>query len=154
MAILFNELLESVNINPSDVRLLRHKDHRSKKGRDPYNLWCHERDQFDLYQSVQGFHQRANLCSKYWASFVGTPEGETMFVGVFEATYLGLLDKDTPKPQMDGIDKAGTVDKYELSLIDGLDKYIGKLYIEWGDGYRAWVQHADTKEKVITKIIE
>jgi hypothetical protein len=148
---LFNELLESVNINPSDVRLLRHKDPRSNKGKAPYDLWHNDRDQFELYQSVQAFYKRKNLGSKYWASFVGTPEGDTMFVGLYEVEHRRVLEMDTPQPNMDGFDKAGKADRYDLSMVGALGKYVGKLYIAWEDGYHAWVQRADKQNKVITK---
>jgi hypothetical protein len=55
-------------------------------------------------------------------------------------------------PQMDGIDKAGSCDVYDLTLQDPLSDLIGKLFIEWGLGAIAWVQYADRRNKPITEL--
>jgi len=40
---------------------------------------------------------------------------ETMFVGLYHE-LSSLLEQDTPMPHMDGIDKAGSCDVYDLKL--------------------------------------
>jgi TPR repeat protein/formylglycine-generating enzyme required for sulfatase activity len=145
----FNDLLREAGINPSDVRLIRHKDKRAAPGRTPYDLWYNNRPQFEWYQSTQGFDQRAKLAAPYWAVFLGTPDGKTMFVGIYSVRYKGILDKDTPKPHRNEIDAAGSCDVYEPTLQPALGDLIGKMFIDWGPGALAWVQYADRQEKRI-----
>jgi len=66
--------------------------------------------------------------------------------------YRGLLEKDTPKPHMDGWDKAGSCGVYDLTLENALRDLIGKLFIDWGSGKLAWVQHADLHNKPVTEL--
>ncbi len=87
-----------------------------------------------------------------WASFVGTPDGATMFAGMYAAKYNGRLAQDTPWPHADGIDRAGSCDVYDLRLDHRLADMEGKLFIEWGAGERAWVQRADRQNKAIIEL--
>jgi TPR repeat protein/serine/threonine protein kinase len=148
----FNSFLRAAGLAPSDVRLIRHADGRAEKGRWPYDLWHKNRPQFEWYQSTQGFDKRARLTAPYWAVFLGTPDGKTMFVGLYSVRYQGLLKQATPKPHRDGVDEAGSCDVYDLTRQDALSQYIGKLFIEWGSGALAWIQYADKNEKPITEI--
>jgi hypothetical protein len=152
MPITFNTILLAADFNLADVRLLRHKDNRSSKGKTPYELWRYDRPQFDLYQSTQRVKNRNRFKSPYWATFLGTRTGETLFVGIYRAKYRGILDKDQPMPHRDGVDKAGTCDLYNLTLDERLSEFIGLLLINWGPGDRAWVQRADKQDKRITEL--
>ena len=134
------------------MRLLRHKDKRATKGRSPYELWRDNRRQFDLYQSMQSIENRKKLTAGYWASFVVTPSDETIFVGLYQANYRGLLEQDTPMPHADGVDKAGSCDVYDIQLVDNLSDFIGRLIVDWGPGGRAWIQRADRQNKVIVEL--
>lgn len=152
MATTFNSLLVEAGLDPHDVRLLRHADPRSAPGRTPYHLWHDDRAKFDRYQSSQHKDERtrAKLKSKYWASFVGTPEGGTLFVGLYEVRSRGLLLKDEPAPHRDGVDAAGSLDEYELVLDERLRDRIGRMYVDWGKtGKRTWIQRADQQDKLI-----
>jgi hypothetical protein len=153
MPMMFNTILREAGLSLGGVILLRHQDQRAARGRTPYELWRDDTTAFSLYQSHQGTDGRSKFCrAHYWASFVGTRNGETLFVGLYHATYRGLLDQDTLMPHRDGIDKAGTCDVYDLSLYDDLSDLIGKLYIDWGPGTRAWAQRADRQNKPITEL--
>jgi hypothetical protein len=152
MPILFNSLLAQSGLAPQDVRLLRHQDHRADKGKTPYELWRDDPQKFDQYQSIQKPERRDQLKAKYWASFVGLPDNQTLFVGVFRVTYTGLSKRDTPKVYTSGVDLAGTHDTYELVLDDSLREFAGKLLISWGAGMRSWVQRADNQDKAITEL--
>jgi hypothetical protein len=152
MPIKSNTILREANLSFTDVRLLRHKDSRSAKGRTPYELWRDNRPQFDSYQSTQGILNRKKLRAQYWASFVGTPTEDTLFVGLYSVHYRGLLEHDTPMPHTDGVDKAGSCDVYDLTLEQALSDLIGRLLIDWGSGQRAWIQHADKQDKPITEL--
>ena len=152
MPIMFNTILNAANFDVSDVRLLRHKYTRAAKGRTPYELWRDYREKFDIYQSTQGVVHESKLRAPYWASFVGTPNNETLFVGIYGVKGKQLMERDMPKPHMDGMDVAGSCHIYELKLDSRLDDLIGKLIIDWGDGERAWIQHAYRQNKRIIEL--
>lgn len=152
MPLMFNTILQSEDLRLKDIRLLRHQDTSSQTKHSPYQLWRDDRRQFDLYQSLQSIKNRAKLNSPYWASFVVTPAGETMFVGLYRAEYRGLLEQDTQRPHQDGVDLAGTCDAYDLALDDALQDLIGRLFIDWGSGFHAWIQRADQQNKPVLEI--
>lgn len=147
---MFNTLLENEELSLKEVRLLRHQDSRMTKGRSPYLLWYNNPTDFELYQSHQS-KDRNKFDSPYWASFVATPDNKTLFVGLYQAQYNGRLQQDTPMPG-GGIEVAGTCDVYNLMLDSKLNDFIGKLFIEWGTGYRAWVQRPDRQNKIVTEL--
>ena len=151
MPIKLNTILSGAGLDLANARLLRHKDNRAMKGRTPYELWRDARKQFDLYQSIQSIENREKLRAQYWASFLVTPSDETMFVGLYRSNYRGLLKKDTPMPHMDGLDKAGSCDVWDLTLETNLSDLIGKLIIDWGPGGRAWIQRVDRQNKDVTE---
>jgi GIY-YIG catalytic domain-containing protein len=152
MPFMFNSLLREGGLALEDVRLLRHKDRRAARGRSPYDLWCDNRKQFDLYQSTQSIENRARLEARYWVSFVGTPSDETLFVGIYCVGKRRLLDVDTPMPHMEGVDKAGSCDLYELTIDQALGDLIGRLLVEWGPGDRSWIQRADRQDKLVVEL--
>lgn len=149
---MLNDVLLTAGFDLGDVRLLRHKDNRAARGRTPYELWRDDREKFDIYQSVHGIRNVNKLRVAYWASFIGTPADETLFVGIYSVQGRKLLEQDTPMPHRDDIDKAGTCHVYDLLLELRLSDLIGRLLIEWGPGDRAWVQRADKQNKQIIEI--
>ena len=153
MPLMFNSLLKQNALDPANVVLLRHQDTRAARGRTPYELWRDNRPAFESYQSTQSIQNRSKFeRAPVWASFVGTPDGATMFVGMYDAKYSGLLAEDTPMPHADGIDRAGSCDLYDLRRNDQLADMEGKLFIEWGEGKLAWVQRADRQNKAIIEL--
>jgi len=152
MPIMLNTVLQTADFDVTDIRLLRHKDNRAAKGRTPYELWRDNRQQFDLYQATQGVKNESKLRARYWASFVGTPSDETLFVGIYSVKSRRLLEQDTPMPHMDGVDKAGSCHVYDLAPEPRLDDLIGKMLIDWGLGDRAWIQRADKQNKRIIEL--
>ena len=153
MPIMFNSLLENAGIELNNVRLLRHKDQRAEKGRTPYELWRDDRPKFELYQSHQEFENHSRLNSKYWASFVGVPGGRTLFVGLYSVKHVGPLKKSVPMPHKEGVDKAGSCDDYILTPDSRFTEFDGKLFIEWGEGTRTWIQRADLQDKPIIELL-
>lgn len=152
MPIMFNTILREAGLPLGDVCLLRHQDNRAERGRTPYELWRDDRPAFYLYQSHQRVEARRKFSRRYWASFVVTSTDETLFVGIYAATHRGLLDQDTPQPHRNGFDEAGSCDVYDLSTETVLSDLIGRLYVEWGAGFRAWVQRADKQNKLIKEL--
>jgi hypothetical protein len=152
MPIMFNTILQEAGLPLADVRLIRHKDKKASRGRTPYELWRDNRSQFELYQSSQRILNRKKFTAPHWAVFIVNLNDDTMFAGLYGVKYRGLLKKDTPRPHMEGIDKAGSCDVYDLTLLNTLNEFIGKLIIDWGPGALAWVQYADRNNKPITEL--
>jgi hypothetical protein len=149
---MFNTILQEAGLHLPNVRLLRHKDNKAKKGRTPYELWRDNSPLFELYQSTQSIVNRPKFAAPYWAVFVVNLNDDTIFAGIYAVEYIGLLAEDRPRPHMDGIDLAGSLDDYNLTLQDTLSDLIGKLIIDWGPGALAWVQYADRNNKPITEL--
>ena len=154
MPLRFNALLAQAGITPTTVRLLRHQDGRSAKGRTPYELWRDNRPAFENYQSGHSFRNRSRLSADYWACFVVTPGGETLLAGFYGSRYLGVNDVERIWPHTAGSDPVGTCDVYSLTLDDRLNDLEGRLVIAWGDAERSWIQRADNQDKVILAIRE
>jgi hypothetical protein len=152
MPIQFNTLLQANGFPITDVRLLRHKDLQSLKGRSPYELWRDDRPEFDFYQSTQSLGNAKKLNAPFWASFIGTPADETLFVGMFCVSNCRLNKRSQRRPHMAGVDAAGTVNIYDLQLDDRMSDLIGKLIIKWGPGDRAWIQRADSQDKQVQEL--
>jgi hypothetical protein len=126
---------------------------RAEKGRTPFELWRFDRPAFEAYQSHQAINRRSHFIrASFWASFVGTPTGETLFVGVYRAAYRGVLDHDRPMPHMQGVDLAGSCDVFDLEKQPAFDDLSGRLTIEWGEGARAWIQRAELQNKPVAEI--
>ena len=152
MPLSFRDLLDAEAVAPVAVRLLRHKDSRASRGRSPYELWRDDRPAFDWYQRTQSPQNESKLAGGYWASFVVTPQDETLFVGLYQVGGHALLGRDTPKVHMEGIDEAGSLHVYDLALDERLHDLAGRLIIDWGSGERAWIQRADKQDKAIVEL--
>lgn len=146
---MFNSILQEAGLKLSDVRLVRHKYNRAKKDQTPYDLWIKDRPKFEEYQSLQSIRNRPKFNAPYWAVFVVNSSNETMFTGLYSSIYIGPIKHDTLMVHKDGMYKAGTHDEYKLELESTLKSRIGKVIINWGPGYLAWVQRAEKQNKQI-----
>lgn len=136
----FGTLLDMVGIDRTAVRLLRHLDNRYTGYQSPFVLWRDHRPRFEAYQETQSIGDAAGLRAPYWASIVGVPGKETLFVGLYSAELIGLLPADRPHPVTGGVEDAGSCDLYRLVPRAELADYAGRLWIDSGAGYRAWIQ--------------
>lgn len=148
----FATLLGTVGLPLSSVRLLRHQDNRYPKFPTPYVLWRDYRSRFEAYQETQAFGDAADLRAPYWASFVGLPGTETLFVGLYAAELVGPLPIDRPHPVTGGTEPGGSSDLYRVALLPHLQDYAGRLWVDWGKGYRTWIQRADRVPKPIIEL--
>lgn len=126
----FGNLLDLAGIDRSAVRLLRHQDNRYTAFHSPYALWRDHRDRFHAYQSTQAFRDEALLRAPYWASFVGAPGRETLFVGLYSSELIGALPEDRVHPITGAIEQAGSCHLYRTELIPALQEYAGRLWVE------------------------
>lgn len=155
----FNILLRNVALDPKNVYLVRHKDTRIAKGvlqaRDssPYQLWLTQPDKFEAYQRLQGedcFQKR-----EWIASFVVTPRHETLFAGIYRKLGCGKPPEELKECPVSGIPvNDGKYVYYDLAPDDRLGELKGRLEIAWGDGFRAWIQNADSKDSGDKKVLE
>jgi hypothetical protein len=156
MPLRFNTLLADEGMDTSSVRLLRHQT-RVNGRRTPYSLWRDDRDAFERYQNVQGVSRRAHLAAPYWASFVVPPNGETLFVGMYEAKRIGFVPPGAIDP-LTGKAGEGGADQYDCRRSPILSEYIGRLFVRWGDSSNAshaWIQRADSgagEKKIIIEL--
>jgi hypothetical protein len=148
----FGSLLDLAGIGRSSVRLLRHQDNRHPGFPTPYVLWRDHRSRFEAYQETQGIGDAPDLRAPYWASFVGVPGKETLFVGLYSAELVGPLAQDRPHPVTGGVEPAGSCNQYRLELLPELAEYAGRLWIDWGKGYRAWIQRGDRVPKPVVEL--
>ncbi|MEE9433980.1 MAG: GIY-YIG nuclease family protein [Sphingorhabdus sp.] len=143
----FTDCLTKSELALEDVRLLRHQEYSSSRT-TPYHLWVESPDKLNRYQSIHRIDRRARFQAPYWCSFVATPDGSTLFVGVFSIRRVGNPDQRwlhpfDDKPVSDTQEQ--DFDLYHCILTDHLADYIGRLYIEWGRGTRSWVQLATSE---------
>ena len=144
----FNTILLDEGLEPKDVKLVRHRDTRKNYKNTPYLLWAANDGRLELYQSYQA--RRVFDGVRYIASFVATPLNETLFVGVYSVNEVSIAEKGEIDP-LNGDDMGG-IFRYDLTGSSHLIDYQGRLIVNWGKGYRSWVQRAVRQNKEIMEI--
>lgn len=144
----FNAILRHEGVDPKHVKLVRHQDTRRPGRPTPYTLWRINRSQLELYQRIQ--RNRVFSPRDLLASFVVTPAAETLFVGLYCVAGLGVA----PQGLMDPIseDDVGGLNLYHIEPDKRLAEYAGHLTIDWGTGFRSWIQRAHRQDKGIFEI--
>ncbi len=143
----FQLLLVSESIDPGTVALVRHQA-RGPTGLTPWSLWRADDGRFDLYQRIQNmpvFGAKSNI-----ASFVVTAERQTVFVGLYEIAGRDIAPAEMHCPLM--LHSAAGKILYDLRHTETLAVYAGRLFVDWGKGYKAWVQHAERRSKSIVRL--
>lgn len=148
----FAMLLEAAGLSRTDVRLLRHQDTRYPGHPSPYVMWRDDRPRFEAYQQTQSFKNETVLNAAYWASFVGLPDKETLFVGLYRVISFAPLSQDRAHPVNGSIEFSGGCNHYAIELSDHLADFSGRLLIDWGAGFRSWIQRADRQAKTIVEL--
>jgi hypothetical protein len=87
----FNTVLKEEGFDPEKVILIRHQDKRSRISL--YQAWKSRRQDFETYQQGQKWENRFPEGSSL-AAFVVGPEGETLFVGVYDV--LAVSQRNGP----------------------------------------------------------
>lgn len=154
MPIMFNSILRDIGLSASDVRLLRHQDNDSDKGRKPFDLWRNDRTAFEQYQAVQKISNRTKLRAKYWASFVGLPDIRTLFVGLYRVEHKGPITEETRAINTNIVYEAGSRDAYSVTPLEELSDFVGKLFVSWGIAAHAWIQRAENNDKQISELLK
>lgn len=150
-ALLFNDLLRAGGLDPRQVRLVRHREVRSGRAADAALRAAALRldPAFIGYQSMHGGEPYGD--ASHIASFTFDPAHGTVFIGVWRV----LAGMPGPVQNAFGRDPGETIPGfvYRLEHDARFDAYRGRLCIDWGDGFRAWVQRANRQEKRITALI-
>ncbi|MGB7099998.1 MAG: GIY-YIG nuclease family protein, partial [Xanthobacteraceae bacterium] len=144
----FNTLLRESGADPKDVQLVRHQD-RGPTGVTPYSLVSERPDLFEFYQSVQG---REIFRRKLFAAFVVTPSFETLFVNLYAVGAPQRNSSPQICPVRAKVIETGKCWIYPTALDDRLEDFSKKLIVDWGGGYRSWVQRADRQDKAVLEL--
>jgi len=83
-------------------------------------------------------------------SFIVTPLAETLFIGLFTVEGVGKVKRGLIDP-LSGKDVGGLI-FYDLRPTHPLSDLRGRLVIDWGPGFRSWVQRAQRKNKVVLEL--
>ena len=145
----FNMILGDEHVDQAKVRLVRHNDRRHPERPTIYNLWRAQDGTFELYQRIQG--KKRFKKGDLLASFVVTPRNETLFVGLYRVNGLKKAKPGDAKDPTSRKDAAGKY-LYDIRRDERLAEYIGHLIIDWGSGFRAWIQNAVRKDKAVQEI--
>ncbi len=145
--IAINELLKSGGIDLERTKLVRHRDN-DVYGLSVHDLWMADPSRFETYQRIQR-KGRFGQCD-WIVAFVAAPQDQTLFVGVYRVKGMVIAPTGTLDPS-NGRDVSG-FSYYDLTRDNVLRTYAGRILVDWGLGYRAWVQRADGKEKAILEI--
>ena len=144
----FNSILNECKIDPKSVQLVRHQD-RGPNGGTPFSLLQKDRSEFEFYQSVQS---RAVFRREFITSFVVTPDGETLFVDLYKASKPEISSKGIICPIKLKSYDAGKLFVYDLKLDERMKDFSKRMVLNWGEGYRSWVQRAEKQNKDIIEI--
>ncbi len=144
----FNAILRNEGIAPAGVRLVRHQDTRHPGRPTPYMLWQARKGDLDVYQRIQ--RRRVFRVGDTLASFVVTPMNETLFIGLYQVDGIAKVPPGMRDPI--GQHDVSGLNLYDIRNDDRLSEYAGHLIVDWGAGYRVWVQRADRKDKIVVEI--
>ncbi len=147
-----NAILIAAGVDPSKVRLLRHK-HQDKFQRLMYRDAMDRNPRFEQYQAGQDDPKVVNQLrsAEVLAAFVVDPRGQTVFVGLWRVH--GVTSRRVPDPYH-GLSlppKDGSMG-INLERMQALDDYSGRIVIDWGGGTRSWVQYAERQDKLVLEL--
>lgn len=144
----FNSILNECQLDPKLVQLVRHQQ-RGPNGGTPYTLLQTNPLEFEFYQTIQG---REVFRRQFIASFVVTPSGETLFVNLYEVAKPNINSTAVSCPIKLKSYEAGKLFVYGLSLDERMNDFSKRLIIDWGEGYRSWVQRPEKQNKDVVEI--
>ncbi len=149
MPITFNMILKAEDIDPANVRVVRHHDTRTECKIAPYGIWRRDPVLLEKYQNIQGKDRFP--VGKLLASFVRTPSDKTLFVGLYAVNAKGVAGENEIDP-CSGLPCPGKV-LYDTSRDNRLKDMQGRLVVDWGKGYLAWHQRANKNDKRVIELL-
>jgi hypothetical protein len=148
----FQSLLAEAGLPLSEVRLLRHVKKSGRVGMSPYQAWREDLPRFEAYQSTQPMRERGFYDVPYWASFVGTPDKSTLFVGLYATGGFEAGTASFNCPLFGHPIPGGSYDRYRTTKLPDFQRFEGRMLIDWGSGMRRWSQRADRTPKPIVEM--
>ncbi len=143
-----NMLLTLENIDPKEVKLIRHTKN-DKQFSECFNMGT---ECIREYTSIQ----KTDFASdkKYWVVFIGDKGTTARYYCTFRLVGKKALDKsemssDFPCPEMYDDDNAS---KFIFEETDIMEDYRERLIIEWGKSTLQWAQNAENNAKCIAAI--
>lgn len=123
----FSDILKAENVPQEKTWLVRHSD---KAGQGVYQLWLEDRKKFDEYQSLQ--EKVTFEAGEFVTSFIVTPTGDTLFVGLYEVLGRTECKAGAKCPVSGTTYKAGEAQWHKMSRSKVMEEYAEKLVIGWG----------------------
>ena len=145
----FNQLLVAANLPLNCTRFVRHKDDRPTAKTQPYWLWQRQDGSLEQYQRTQRHDEFEP--GQYLASFVVSPRDENIFVGMYHVLERGKVEDPSMTCPVSGASVMGNF-LYRIERLELLKEYEGRALIDWGRGFRKWVQHADKQVKPLVEL--
>lgn len=167
-----NDLLQSKNILPDNVLVLRHRPHEPQLRKVLPWLAAERSDLFDAYQQTQS--PRVEIAIErlngkgFVASFVGLHPGKAWFVGLYAITASkSITNRQFWKtPAYVELKKLGmrgwvrkessrsTILRFDLKLQDFYSHWKGKLVISWPSPELAWWRRGDRNAFSVLSVLE
>jgi hypothetical protein len=144
----FNDILRKEKIHPKTVRLVRHHFTGHPERPTPYQLWKRNDGSLEKYQRIQ--RKKRFKVGEHLATFVVSPNKRTLFVGMYSVMGLGIVPDGVLDP-VSGKDVGG-LNFYKIQRDAMLSEYAGRLSINWGSAWQAWVQRAHKQDKEVAGI--
>ena len=145
----FNDILRLEGVDPRKVRLVRHQDRRARTP-SLYEIWRSDATKLEKYQAIQrrGVFNVGDMV----ASFVVTPKPRraTLFIGLYVVEAIGRAPDGARDPILGH--NVGGMYKFKIRRVEKLTGYVGRVTIDWGRGYIAWVQRASKDDKDVVAI--
>lgn len=147
----FNHLLLAGGIDPRGVRLVRHREVRHGRAVDARLRAAALRldPAFLSYQAMHGGESYGDAA--HIAAFTFERGWGTVFIGVWSVAGVGRGPTFNAFAALPAAPTEGVV--YDLRHVPAFDGYRGRLVIDWGDGFRAWVQHAWRQPKPVVALM-
>ena len=125
----FALLLKAAGLQPSVVRLVRHR-HAARYQRTVYFDAIHRHPRFEQYQAGQGNPRVVSLIAsaESLASVVVDPAGRTVFIGLWRVT--GARPGQSPDPYLPPAPPGPHSTVIDLERMPELDAYSGRLVID------------------------
>ncbi len=150
----FSDILRAEDIPKEKTRLVRHTEETAVSS--AYLLWLEDIEKFEEYQAQQ---DRVKFePGEFIASFVKSPTGETLFVGLYKVLSRSEHKLEVVCPLNQNKYQARRYEMHRLPIMDG---YVGKLVISWKnwtpDGEKnpgiALVNRAHKYEKRVIEVL-
>lgn len=164
--LLLNTLLSSIDIDPRDVIVVRHRPKEAALRRILPWLALERHDLFNLYQSIQGGAAGRSMArARFLAVFVGLAPGEATFAGLYrvEGGQLMIAADLSAIPGQKELIELGMLsagadgnDEWFLHLepFETWADWAGKLTINWPTPERSWWRRAERNRFAVRSISE